>query len=52
MSRGAALVESLQRRAPADEPSGEEHGERLGRADALARADAGLRRLIEKGLRS
>jgi len=33
------------------EPAGEEHGEWLDRDDALARADAGLRRLIEKGLR-
>ncbi len=32
------------------EPAGEEHGEWLPREEALARADAGLRRLIEKGL--
>jgi 8-oxo-dGTP pyrophosphatase MutT (NUDIX family) len=32
------------------EPAGEEHGEWLARDEALARADAGLRRLIEKGL--
>lgn len=32
------------------EPAGEEPGEWLGRAEALRRADAGLRRLIEKAL--
>jgi 8-oxo-dGTP pyrophosphatase MutT (NUDIX family) len=33
------------------EPAGEERAEWLSAPDALARADAGLRRLIEKGLR-
>ncbi len=33
------------------DPAGEEPAEWLSRPDALARADAGLRRLIEKGLR-